>query len=421
MTDDPALITPVRRRLLVDVTPLRQHRDFRLLWIGQGVTFFGSMITYVAVPFQLYELTHSSAVVGLLGLVEFVAIMASAFVGGALADAVDRRRMVRLTEGGLLTGSALLLGNSLLARPSVTALFVLVGLMTVVESLQRPSLDALLPRLVPKEQLVPAAALNSFRVTVGMIAGPALGGLLVSAVGLSWTFALDISTFAVSLLALRLMQAVPPPPEAQRVSVKGIVESLRYARSRPELTGTYLVDINAMFFGMPNALFPALALGFGGPAVLGLLYSAPAVGALIASTTSGWTAHVHRHGLAVLWAAGLWGVAIVGFSLSSWLWLALLFLALAGAADMISGVFRSTIWNTTIPDALRGRLAGIELVSYSTGPTLGNVEAGGVASLVGTRFSIGFGGIMCVVGTLVLAAALPAFRSYSSLSEGEPD
>ncbi|MCU1593055.1 MAG: transporter [Frankiales bacterium] len=406
--------------LLMDLTPLRGNRDFRLLWVGQAVTFFGSMITYVAVPYQVFQLTHSSALVGLLGLIEFVAIMASAFLGGALADAVDRRRMVRLTEGGLLLSSALLLANSRLSHPRVGALFVLVGLMTVVESLQRPSLDALLPRLVPKEQLVPAAALNMFRVTAGMIAGPAVGGLLVSGVGLGWTYAVDVATFAVSLVALQLMRAVPPPPEAERVSLKGIVEGVRYARSRPELMGTYLVDINAMFFGMPNALFPALALGFGGPGVLGLLYSAPAVGALIASTTSGWTARIHRHGLAVLWAAGLWGVAILAFSLTDWLWLALVFLALAGAADMISGVFRSTIWNTTIPDHLRGRLAGIELVSYSTGPTLGNVEAGGLASLTTTRFSVGFGGLMCVAGTLVLAAALPAFRRYSSLAESEP-
>jgi MFS family permease len=188
--------------------------------------------------------------------------------------------------------------------------------------------------------------------------------------------------------------------------------------------GTYLVDINAMFFGMPNALFPALAVGYGGPQVLGLLYAAPAVGALLASATSGWAARVHRHGQAVLWAAGLWGLAILGFGLSDWLWLALLFLGLAGAADMISGVFRMTIWNTTIPDHLRGRLAGIELISYSTGPTLGNVEAGGLAALTGPRFSVGFGGVMCVVGTLVLAAALPAFRAYDARSasgEGEAD
>lgn len=410
----PELELPAHRRLLVDLRPLRRHRDFRLLWVGQSVTFLGSMITYVAIPFQVYALTHSSAVVGLLGLVEFVAMISTAFVGGALADAVDRRRMVRLTEVFLLLTSAGLLLNALMPHPSVGALFVLSAFLTCFDSLQRPSLDALVPRLVPKDELLAAGALNSFRMTLGMIAGPAIGGLLIAGIGLASTYAVDVGTFAVSLVALQLMRAVPPPPEAERPSLRGIVEGLRYARSRPELMGTYLVDINAMFFGMPNALFPALAVGYGGVGVLGLLYSAPAVGALLASALSGWTARVHHHGQAVLWAAGVWGTAILGFGLSSWLWLALLFLILAGAADMISGLFRMTIWNTTIPDHLRGRLAGIELISYSTGPTLGNVEAGGVAAFTSPRFSAGLGGGLCVIGTLALAVALPAFRGYDA-------
>ncbi len=407
-------------RVLVDVSPLREHREFRLLWVGQLVTFVGSMITYVAVPFQVYDLTHSTAAVGALGAVEFVSMMLTAFVGGALADAKDRRRMVRLTEGLMLVGAALLCGNALLDHPSVVALFVLLFFLGAAESLQRPSLDGLLPRLVPKEQLVAAGALNSFKMTAGAIAGPALGGVLIASFGIAATYAVDVVTFAVSLTMLSLMQAVPPPPEAAPPSLRGVLEGFAYARSRPELIGTYLVDINAMFFGMPNALFPALAVGFGGPAVLGLLYSAPFVGAMLASLTSGWAAHVHRQGLGVLWAAGLWGVAILLFGLTPWLWLALVFLALAGAADMISGVFRSTIWNTTIPDHLRGRLAGIELVSYGTGPTLGNVEAGGVAALTSPRFSVGLGGALCVAGTLALAVALPAFRQYDARSH-HPD
>jgi MFS family permease len=412
--DPPLEPSQPRRRLLVDITPLRRHHDFRLLWLGQSVTFLGSMITYVAVPYQVYALTGSSAVVGLLGLVDFLAMMSTAFVGGALADAVDRRRMVRLTEGLLLLTSTGLLLNARAAHPSVVLLFVLSAFLTCFDSLQRPSLDALLPRLVPKEELLAAGALNSFRMTLSMIAGPAVGGLLIAGVGLAWTYAFDVVTFALSLVALQLMRAVPPPPEAERPSLRGVLDGLQCARSRPELVGTYLVDINAMFFGMPNALFPALAAGYGGADVLGLLYAAPAVGALLASSSSGWTHRIHHHGQAVLWAAGLWGVAILGFGLSPWLWVALLFLALAGAADMISGLFRMTIWNTTIPDHLRGRLAGIELISYSTGPTLGNVEAGGVAALTSPRFSTGLGGVLCVVGTLALAVALPAFRAYDA-------
>ena len=403
---------PPRARLLMDLGPLRRHRDFRLLWFGQSVTFLGSMITYVAVPYQVYALTHSSLLVGMLGLVDFLAILSTAFVGGALADAVDRRRMVFLTEGALLIGSLLLAGNSLLPHPSVVGLFALNALVSGLDALQRPSLDALLPRLVPREDLVAAAALSSFRMTAGMIAGPAVGGVLIASAGLGSTYLVDVASFAVSLVLLQRMRAVPPPPDAARPSLAGVLEGVRYARSRPELMGTYLVDVNAMFFGMPNALFPALAAGLGGAGVLGLLYSAPAVGALVASATSGWTPRIHRHGLAVLWAAGVWGVAILGFGLSEGLPLALMMLAVAGGADMVSGLFRMTIWNTTVPDALRGRLAGIELLSYSSGPTLGNVEAGGVAALTSPRWSVGVGGALCVVGTLVLAAALPAFRAY---------
>jgi MFS family permease len=236
--------------------------------------------------------------------------------------------------------------------------------------------------------------------------------LLPTARGIASTYAVDIATFAFSLAILARMKAVPPPPDAERPSLRGVVDGVRFARSRPELMGTYLVDINAMFFGMPNALFPAIAVSYGGADVLGLLYTAPAVGAFLATLTSGWAGRIHRHGLAVLWAAGGWGVAILAFGLVHELWLALLFLALAGGADMISGIFRSTIWNTTIPDHLRGRLAGIELISYSSGPTLGNVEAGAVASLTSTRTSIGIGGVLCVAGTLALAVALPAFRRY---------
>jgi MFS family permease len=253
-----------------------------------------------------------------------------------------------------------------------------------------------------------------------MIAGPAVGGLLIAAIGLPATYGFDVATFGFSLLMLNRMRAVPPPPDAERPSLRGVVEGIRFARSRPELMGTYLVDINAMFFGMPMALFPAVAASYGGAGVLGLLYTAPAVGSLIASLSSGWAQRVHRQGLAVLWAAGLWGAAILGFGLARSLWLALVMLACAGAADMVSGLFRMTIWNTTIPDHIRGRLAGIELISYSSGPTLGNVEAGAVAALTTPRFSVGIGGVLCVLGTLALAAALPEFRRYDDRAVTSP-
>jgi MFS family permease len=383
------------------------------------VSFFGSMITYVAIPYQAYQLSGSSLVVGLLGLAELVPLLAAAFIGGALADAFDRRRLMQLTELSFAAASLVLVANALLPHPELWVLFVLSALLATLDGLQRPSLDALTPRLVERDEIVAAGALDSFRMTIGMIAGPALGGVLVATAGLPATYAVDTATFAASLTALRMMRAVPPPPEAEPPSLERIIEGLRYAGSRPELMGTYVVDIVAMFFGMPMALFPAVASHLGGAGVLGLLYAAPAVGSLVATVTSGWAARVHRHGAAVCIAAAIWGVGIVGFGLAPNLVLALLGLVVAGGADMLSGIFRGTIWNQTIPDHLRGRLAGIEQVSYSTGPLLGNVESGAVASLAGVRASIVSGGVLCVAGVAVAILALPAFWRYDNRAAAE--
>ncbi len=406
----------------IDAGPLRRHHDFRLLFIGQLVSFFGSMITYVALPYQVYRLTNSSLAVGLLGLAELGPLLLFAFLGGALADANDRRRMVQLTELAFAVMSGLLVVNALLPRPQLWALYAVAAVMAGLDALQRPSLDALLPRLVERDELTAAGALSSLRGSVGMIVGPALGGLLVATIGLPGAYGVDIATFAASLIALRLMRAVPPPPDAERPSLRRVVEGLRYARSRPELVGTYVVDIVAMFFGMPIALFPALAVGYGGAGVLGLLYAAPAVGSLLAVATSGWAAHVHRHGRAVILAAAVWGAAIALFGLIHDLPIALFFLAVAGGADQVSGLFRSTIWNRTIPDALRGRLASIELLSYSTGPLLGNVESGAVASAFGVGASVVSGGLLCVAGVTLLALRLPTFRRYDgrAYDDGPP-
>ncbi|TMC83367.1 MAG: MFS transporter [Chloroflexi bacterium] len=415
--DDSLTGRPPRRwwhLATVDITPLRRHRDFRLLFIGRFVSFFGSMITVVAFPYQVYQLTHSVLLVGLLGVLEFAAILAVAFVGGALADARDRRSMVLLSEAALMVCSLLLAGNAAIAHPQVWLLFVVATAWGALDAIQRPSLDAMLPRLVAKDELAAAAALGSIRGTLGQVLGPALGGVLVAALGLSFTYMVDVATFVVGLACLWLMKAVPPPVGAERPSLRRVLEGLRYARSRQELLGTYFIDMIAMFFGMPMALFPAIAQGLGGPKVLGLLYAAPALGSFMFSATSGWTNRIHRHGIGVAVAAVIWGLAIIGFGFAPSLWLAVLFLAIAGAADMMSGVFRSVIWNQTIPDSLRGRLASIEMLSWSSGPALGNFEAGAVASIFNVRISIVSGGVLCVIGCVLCTLALPAFRAYDA-------
>jgi hypothetical protein len=304
--------------------------------------------------------------------------------------------------------------NATLDRPRAWVLFAVAAAIAALEGLQRPSLDALLPRLVPREELTAAGALGALQNGAAMIGGPALGGLLIAAAGLPAAYAVDVASFALALLLLWRMRAVPPPPEADRPSLRGVLDGLRYARGRPELLGTYLVDLAAMVFGMPMALFPAIAARYGGPGVLGLLYAAPSAGALLANATSGWTARVRRHGLAILIAAGVWGVGVAGFGVAGRLWLALGLLAAAGAADMVSGLFRMTIWNQTVPDRLRGRLAGIELLSYASGPALGNLEAGAAAALVGVRASVVSGGLLCVAAVALLAVAMPGFRGYDA-------
>jgi MFS family permease len=398
----------------IDLGPLRRHRDYRLLATGQALSFFGAELTVVTVPFQAYQLTHSTAVVGLLSLAEFVPLMGMAFVGGALSDAFDRRRLVQISELGSGLAMVLLTVNALLPHPQTWILFAVLPILAALYGLLRPSLDAMLPRLVTKEELPAAAAIDGFYFTFGSIAGPALAGAIIAAAGVPTAYTIDAATYGVSLIALWFMDAMPPAEDAPPVSPRSVAEGIRYARSRQELIGTYGVDIIAMFFGMPMALFPAIAQRFGGAGVLGLLYAAPAVGALLATATSGWVKRVHRHGLAVIFGAGTWGAGIIVFGFASTLPVALAALVVAGCGDMVSGIFRSTIWNQTIPDRLRGRLAGIEQVSYTSGPLLGNVEAGVVASVTSVRFSVVSGGVLCVVGVAMAAVLLPVFRRYDA-------
>jgi MFS family permease len=405
----------VLRRTRLDLAPLRTSRDFRLLFTGGAVSFLGSMVTYVALPYQMYTLTGSVFAVGLLGAVELVPMVVFGLYGGALADAVDRRRMALLAEWGLTLASATLLANALLPQPHVVPLYVVAAVVAALDGLQRPSLEALVPRLVNVDQLPAAGALASLRGNVGMVAGPALGGLLATTWGVAAAYTVDVVSFAASLTALSLMRPVPPTASVSRPGLRGIAEGLRYAASRQDLLGTYVVDLVAMLLAFPLALFPAVAATvLDAPWALGLLYSAGSLGSLLATLTSGWTAAVHRHGAAILLATALWGCAIAAFGLATDVRLAFLCLLVAGAADMVSGLFRSIMWNSTIPDELRGRLAGIELLSYSTGPLLGQLRAGGVASLWSIRGSIVSGGLLCVGAVAALAVVLPQMRRFDS-------
>jgi MFS family permease len=407
--------------VLLDVSPLRRHRDFALLFTGQFVSGFGTFFTYVALPVQIYDLTKSSAIVGLLGTVQLVPLAIAALWGGAFADAIDRRRLLVWCEALMLLGAVGLVLNSLCATPSVTVLFALAAFLSAVNGFHRPALEAMTPKLVTVEELPAVSALSALRRTISAVAGPALAGICIATFGLPFTYGIDVATFAISLLALAAIRAMPPPADAPRAGLASIVEGLRYATRRPELIGTYLVDIVAMVFAMPTAVFPALAEQLGGSAAVGFLYSSMSVGAFVVTLFSKWTASVERRGAAVVISALLWGIAIFALGFAHTLPLAVLCLALAGAADMVSALFRMTIWNETIPSVIRGRMAAIEQLSYMTGPLIGNARAGYMAERFGLGPSIVWGGILCTVCVAACIPLLPSFWRYRKSEHIAPD
>jgi MFS family permease len=398
--------------MFLNLEPLKKHRDYRLLYTGQLVSMFGSQITYVAVPFQVFQLTHSSFVVGLLGAAQLVPLLIFALWGGAYADVMDRRRLLIGSEIVMAAGSLTLAVNGMLAHSSVAVIFVVSALMSACNGFHRPALDAMTPLLVERGDLTAVSALNSFRFSLSAIVGPALGGFCMAALGYPLTYTLDVISFLVSLVSLAAIRKMPPSRRAGRPGIESIAEGLKYAWSRPELIGTYAVDIVAMTFAMPMALFPAMAAAWGGASAVGWLYSAMSFGSLFTALFSGWTTKVIRHGAAVILAAGTWALAIVFVGFAPSLPVAVFCLALAGAADSVSAVFRGTIWNETIPTELRGRLAGVEMISYLSGPLLGNARAGWVASLSSNTVSVVSGGLTCFVGVLLCVPLLPAFWNY---------
>ena len=413
-----------RRRLFVDITPLRQSRDFRLIWLSQLATMGGRQIVVVAVPYQVYLLTHSSLAVGLLGLFQAAPIILAGLYGGALADRFDRRRLQLIGKALVaLTSLALAIGAIGLRAP-IWFIYLVVALGAGASTIDQSARAATVPRLVSRQLLPSAMSLGQVLFQTTAIVGPALAGLVLANAGVTWAYAIDVACFLPGVALIYRIS--PQPPLANHGVVLGWrapAEALRHVRRNRLLVGIFSADLIAMVFGMPTAVFPALALsvfkiGAGG---LGLLYAAPAAGALIGSLLSGWAREVRRQGMAVIIAIVVWGLAIAGFGLAGKaLWVGLPLLALAGGADLVSAIFRHTILQLSIPDNLRGRISAFQLMVVTTGPRLGDLEAGAVAALVNPVFSVVSGGVACVVGIALLAVALPELRRQRAADEDLP-
>jgi MFS family permease len=398
----------------MDLSPLRR-RDFRLLYLGQFVSFLGSMMSYVALPFVLYQATKSTIWTGILGVIQLVPSVVGGLFGGALADAIDRRKLIVICELGMaviVLAVGMSLTHSKPGYPAPVWILAAASGLAVLNGIHRPALEALTPRLVERYELPAVGVLTSLRSNVGMIGGPAIAGILLSAGGADIAFYIDFGSFLICVVAVLALEHVPKVESAARFSLSAVEEGFRYAISRPDLVGTYLVDIVAMTFSMPNLLFPAVADAFGSTLYLGWLHSGISIGALTATLTSTRLLKTRRHGLAILIAAGAWSACMVGFGLSPSFPIAMLFLIMAGYADMVSAVFRQTIWNQTIPDELRGRLAGIEMISYLSGPMLGNTQLGFLSSAVGIQRAITLSSLVGLSGVAACARFIPQFRGY---------
>ncbi|WP_432478295.1 MFS transporter [Nocardioides sp. GXQ0305] len=406
------------RAVRMDVSPLRDSRDFRLLFAAGTVFYLGGMVSYVAIPFQVYRLTGSNLAVGAIGIAELVPIVVFGLWGGALADHVDRRRLLVGCGVAQVLLTAVLAGNAFRDRPSLPVVFGVAVLLAAASALQRPSREALMPRTVRIDQITAANALTGFGMQLGVLVGPMVGGLLIAYVGIGWCFVVDVVGLVVATLLYVAMRPYPHREVTTPPSLRAIRASIGYAVRRRDLLGTYLVDIAAVLLAMPIVVFPALAEQvFARSELLGLLYSAETVGAMLATATSGWTSRVHHHGRAIVLAAAAYGAAIAVAGLMPDIWLVALFLMLSGVADMISGIFRMTVWNQTIPEAMRGRLAGIEMLSYSVGPLAGQVRAGVVADVWSVRGSLVSGGVACVLGVAATAVALRDFWGYDARTD----
>jgi MFS family permease len=398
------------------------------MFTSRTVAYLGSQAAEVALLVQAQRITGSPLVVGTLGLAELVPLVVFGLYGGVLADRFDRRALMRWCEPGLGACAVLLLVNSLLPRPLLWPLYVIAGLMMAFASLQRPAFEAATPRIVPRAQLTAAAAIMSLSTNASVLVGSSLGGVLAASPGPWLVYALDAAGFAISFAMLSRLPKLPPvragsreeaeprePGElADGPALREILVGLRYAVSRRDLLGSYLADLSAMIFAYPNAMLPFLAAQLHAPWSTGLMFAAPSAGAFAVSATSGWMPRVRRHGRAIAFAAAGWGAAMALVGLAPDVYVALACLAVAGGADECSAVFRDTMWKQSIPDHLRGRMAGIELLSYAAGPPAGQLRSGAVAALTSVRFSLTSGGLACVAAVATVAAVLPALRHYTA-------
>lgn len=405
-----------RRRITLDLTPVRTSRPFRNLLIGDAVSVIGTMVTAVAVPLQVYAQTRSAAAVGLVGMAGLVPLIAFGLYGGAVADAVDRRKLVLGTTAAQAVLSAILFTQAAAGVEWTWLLYAIVAVQSGLFALDSPARQAFVPRLLPPHLLPAANALRQVEFNVGMTAGPLIAGVMVATWGYSSAYALDALSFFASLWAVASLPSMAPEGGGRKAGLASVVEGLRFLVTRKVLMLTFVVDLIAMVFGMPRALFPSLSVEVfgGGEAAAGAMYAALAGGALLAALFGGWLGHVHKQGAAVLVAIVAWGACILGFGLTGNLWLALLFLAGAGAADMISAVFRTAILQTAAPDGMRGRLGGVFIVVVAGGPRLGDGRSGAFASWFGLQEAVVLGGILVICLTLVVAVVVPRFAAYDS-------
>ncbi|HTE86784.1 MAG TPA: MFS transporter [Dehalococcoidia bacterium] len=404
--------------LAVDITPLRRSRDFRFLFGGQIVNLIGSQLTLVALPYQVFLLTHSSLWVGLLAGAQLIPLLSFSLIGGSIADIVDRRKLLAITQVLLACSSAMLAVAAWVGHTPLWYLFAVAIISACVQAIAQPTYRAVIPQLVPRDQMTNAMALNQLVNQSGRISGAALAGLVLAAFGVRWSYTLDALTFGVAVFALMKMSPMPAEEQGSfRDRFSAIAEGLSFLKKRPVLMSTFLVDINATFFGGPSALYPALALTIFhvGPQGLGFLYAAPGAGAFLGALVTGWAKNVRHQGMATILLICVWGAAIACFGLiNHWFLLALVFLGIAGAADTWSALFRSAMLQAALPDRMRGRISAVHFMSVTGGPRLGAMESGTVAALTNVQVSIVSGGLLSVAGALLIGLAVPAYARYDA-------